>query len=178
MSQQPIDSARNRPGLRKGGVPWANLLFLACLAVLLVLVVASIYADRKARDRNEDLEAYPLFGFINLKGQVVINTQYDSAHDFSEGLAVIEIDARRGYIDRSGKMAIDAVYVDAGPFSEGLAAVQIDGKYGYIDKTGRLAIVPRFDRVSSFCQGRAAVCLDGRYGYIYHDGAMLIEPRF
>lgn len=58
--------------------------------------------------------------------------------EFSEGLAVVEVDGKRGFIDTTGKMAIPAGFDVAGSFSQGLASVKIDGKWGFIDKAGNL----------------------------------------
>ncbi len=71
------------------------------------------------------------WGYINKKGEVVIQPQFEgrlgeSIGFFSEGLAVACIESRKcGYIDETGKFAINPQFEHASRFSEGLAAVQV-----------------------------------------------------
>lgn len=76
-------------------------------------------------------------GFIDGCGNVVIKPIYDSALEFSEGLARVEKDGKYGYIDKSGKVVIDFYLDYAGFFYNGLAAAEIHGDNAekfYIDK--------------------------------------------
>ena len=92
-------------------------------------------------------------GFVDVKGKIVIQPQYDFAGDFQEGLAAVLKNHCWSYIDKDGKTAItlpiNCSYAES--FSEGLAAVAIGGedklpqyikirngaKWGFIDKTGQ-----------------------------------------
>src|SRR5205814_7895132 len=64
---------------------------------------------------SPDNEENPLFrikqdekwGFIDKKGNVVINPQFEYVAPFSEGLAAIKVGYRYGYIDKSGKIVIE-----------------------------------------------------------------------
>ena len=76
-------------------------------------------------------------GFIDGCGNVVIKPIYDSALEFSEGLARVEKDGKYGYIDKSGKVVIDFYLDYAGFFYNGWAAAEIHGdnvEKFYIDK--------------------------------------------
>jgi len=42
------------------------------------------------------------WGYINKRGENVINPQFDYVRSFSEGLAPVEIGGKWGYIDKSG----------------------------------------------------------------------------
>ena len=81
-------------------------------------------------------------GFIDGCGRVVIEPIYDSALEFSEGLARVEKDKKYGYIDKSGKVVIDFYLDFAWFFYEGLAPVKL-GSYltkrteFYIDKQNK-----------------------------------------
>ena len=111
-------------------------------------------------------------------GKFVINPQFDSANNFSEGLAAVRIDddktGKWGYIDKQGKMAINPQFDSAFDFREGLAAVLIGdhktGKRGFIDKQGKMVINPQFNSASNFSEGLAAVRIGddktGKWGYI------------
>ena len=77
---------------------------------------------------------------ISLKtGAEVIPCQFDYAGDFSEGLAIVEINKNKGFIDKTGKIVIPCKYRMVRNFSEGLACVFID-KWEFIDKVGRTII--------------------------------------
>ena len=95
------------------------------------------------------------YGYKEKSGKIIIPANYDRAWNFSEGLAVVEVDGKRGFIDTTGKMAIPAGFDVAGSFSQGLASVKIDGKWGLIDKSGELVISCGFDNVWSFSRGQA-----------------------
>ncbi len=111
--------------------------------------------------------------------------EVDNAYDFSEGLAVIARDGKRGYVNKYGEIVIPLIYdsVDydidyynepdpsGGRFHEGLAAVQKDGKFGYIDTDGNTVIPFAYMASGTFEDGRAYVSKDGiSYGYIDKQG--------
>jgi len=70
-----------------------------------------------------------------MKVELTIPCIYDSAMDFSEGLAAVKLDGKWGYIDKNGNEVIKCVYDCDGFFSEDLVAVRLNGKYGYLAKT-------------------------------------------
>ena len=77
-------------------------------------------------------------GFIDRTGKIVIDPQFDSVGDFSEGLAEITVTtetypfSKHGYIDESGRLAINPQFDVAYPFSERLALVKIGDLHGFI----------------------------------------------
>ena len=123
------------------------------------------------------------YGFVDMKGRVVIPPQFDVtvmnslAGDFKEALALVEFGAssesdsvsagsKFGFIDKTGRVVISPKYESASPFSEGLASVRLGGKDGYIDETGRMVIAPQFDQANSFSEGVARVAINGKFGFI------------
>lgn len=85
-------------------------------------------------------------GFINNKGEWVIEPTYDKVRAFVNGLAPVLKDKSWGYIDETGKVAIPFQYRDAEIFSkDGLAPVKLNKLWGFIDKTGNLVIPDRYD---------------------------------
>ena len=119
------------------------------------------------------------YGFKDQRiGKWVIEPKYDSAGDFSEGLADVYLNHKWGYIDKTGKMVIEPKYDEAGVFHDGLARVELNHKYGYIDKTGRIVIEPKYDDAKYFSEGLAAVYLNHKYGYIDKTGKWIIEPKY
>ncbi|MBS3030609.1 MAG: WG repeat-containing protein [Dolichospermum sp. DET50] len=118
------------------------------------------------------------YGYIDQTGRVVIQPQFDSADDFSEGMAVIRIGKKYGYVDTMGELLIPPQFDFTLDFSEGLAMVNIDNKYGYISKNGQLIIPPQFDDASDFYEGLTMVEIDNKYGYIGKNGQFVIPPQF
>ena len=80
-----------------------------------------------------------LYGFINKKGELVIDCKYDYADYFYEGLARVKNEkGLEGYIDKSGKIVIDFQYSYADDFKNGVANVKTpNGRRFKIDKTGK-----------------------------------------
>ena len=113
------------------------------------------------------------YGYIDKSGKWVFPAIFESASDFSEGLAAVAKDGKYGYIDRNGKWVIPASFTFASGFSEGLAVVVVDEKFGYIDKTGRIVIPAAFDNATRFSAGAAIVLDDGQFVYIDREGRKL-----
>src|SRR5260221_669420 len=69
------------------------------------------------------------FGFIDKTGKLVIQPKYESAGDFSEGLASVSIEGKFGYVDANGKEVIPFQFDAASAFSEGFAKISMATKY-------------------------------------------------
>ena len=95
------------------------------------------------------------YGFIDKSGKVVIEPQFDSASNFSEGFACVEKDGKWGFIDKSGKVVIEPQFDDADAFSEGLAVVAIEVEGG----KGDVKITIQGRRITTF----SFTCLDDDY---------------
>ena len=117
------------------------------------------------------------YGFSH-NGTRVIPARYDRAWSFSEGMAWVEINGKRGFIDKSGTLVIPARYEDAWPFHEGLAGVKINGKWGFIDKSGTLVIPARYDNTWFFSEGLAWVVINDKFGFIDKSGTLVIPARY
>ncbi|MCY9696373.1 WG repeat-containing protein [Paenibacillus alginolyticus] len=120
-------------------------------------------------------------GYIDKLGNIVIPIQYKYAEEFSEGLALVEYEGKRGYINTKGEFVISPQYEKATRFSEGLAAVST--MYGnpveYIDRTGQTIIQDAFEFTSQYYQeGLAPISLDGKWGYINANGEKVIAPKY
>ena len=89
-------------------------------------------------------------GFIDSSGGFAIDTLYDLAGGFSEGLAPVGKGAWRGEHFR--------------------------GIWGYVDRTGRLVIAPAYEWASGFRNGKALVRLAGSgFRLIGRDGTILVS---
>lgn len=96
-------------------------------------------------------------GFINDKGQVVIDLVFDGVSTFSEGLARIFVGDKVGFLDTKGNIKVQPQFDMVSDFSEGMAYATTGGKYGYIDTAGNFVIEPKFYRCWDFENGYALV---------------------
>ena len=71
--------------------------------------------------------------------------KYDAGRNFSEGLALVNLNGNWGYVDKIGRVVIPFKYDKAYDFSNGLARVYLNGKWGCIDKTGREVIPCKYN---------------------------------
>ena len=115
--------------------------------------------------------------FIDKTGKEVFPYK-DNAHDFSEGLARVEINKKYGFIDKTSKIVIPCEYEYADDFSEGLAVVRKDGECGFIDKTGKVVIPCKYDDAVGFREGLARVAKNGKFGYIDKTGKVVIPCKY
>lgn len=103
-------------------------------------------------------------GFLRPDGSWAVPPKFDSAQDFSEGLAAVWAGRPRswGYVDPTGKMAISQQFESCGRFRFGLAPATLDGtNWGYIDHAGRFLIQHQFLYAAEFAGRRARVVLAG-----------------
>jgi len=135
---------------------------------------ATLFSEGQSSVMNKERK----WGFIDSKGQIVINYQFNSAGSFKDGLCIVSDGKNYGYIDKTGKYLINPQFEDAYPFSDGLARVKMNGKYGYIDKSGKILINPQFDQALDFKDGRASVANSGKWGFIDKDGKFIINTQF
>lgn len=102
-------------------------------------------------------------------GEWVIEPRYESAGQFSEGLACVKLLGKWGYIRKDGEMAIPFKYENALDFSEGLAPVMIMNRWGYVNDNGELVIPFKYAKAESFRNGLAAVSDGLSAGFINKD---------
>jgi len=110
--------------------------------------------DKEGKESRKDIYPFNIGGdggfdgFVDKKGQVVIETPCIIIGDFHDDIAICTYkDFKRGFINRAGKVIFEpeqGLVGDNAHFSEGLAAVKKDKKIGFIDKNGKFVIEPQF----------------------------------
>ncbi len=132
------------------------------------------------------------WGFIDLKGKLVIPAKFDSADSFCGGRAVVGMRSREtikfGFIDKTGKYTLPPTINYITAFADGLAKFSNNAKfiqrstyflvdggalYGLIDPTGKVLVEPKFDSISSFHEGFAEAVSGSRTGFIDKAGKWL-----
>ncbi len=159
-------------------------LFLLCLVCSVFQLSSCSVIPNPLKSNTPEL--FPIYqngkaGFINRKGEVVIQPQFAATGFFSDGIAPACIESDKcGYIDEAGKFVINPQFKKAFRFSEGLAGVVVEDKVGFVDKAGKLVINPQFDFISPsfFSEGLANIKLGDKFGFIGTDGKIVINPQF
>lgn len=121
-----------------------------------------------------------LYGMIDSNGNIIFDNVLPDALEFSDSLAYIDNDERKGYIDLQGnfRITLDDKYVGY-RFSEGLAAISdADLKLGFINKKGEIVIPLKYDEGGEFSEGLCKVYSEGGFGYINKNGDLVIAHRF
>ena len=139
------------------------------------------------------------WGYIDQTGRLIIPFKFDSAQDFSEGLAAVEIKEKTGYIDQSGKFVIPPRFNSGFPFSGGLALVVMSrsgkgiiqmNQLGYIDRSGKVVIrlpeeldskslmVIYRDGDLTCSEGMVRVEHQDKVGFMDKTGRQVIPPRY
>ncbi|MCU1268450.1 MAG: serine/threonine protein kinase [Acidobacteria bacterium] len=160
-----------------------------CLIVILFLPVVA--QDLKSHAGFHPVrDANGRWGFIDRTGRLRIAPRYDTANEFSDGVAYVfywEGEKRiNGIVDTSGKFTRLETNDYEVSFHDGLARFQspggLDRKFGYMDKNGRIVIEPQFSYAGDFSEGRAWIeVLKDRewlYGFIDKTGKIVVAPQF
>ena len=124
------------------------------------------------------------WGFLNTKGEWVIQPQWKKVRAFNKGLAPVSNGDQWGFIDMEGKLVIPFAYADAEIFGDnGLAPVKAKKLWGFINTAGvmvlpaeyDISVGPTFNFKSMFAEkgfndGVARVRKDKGWGYINEKG--------
>lgn len=108
------------------------------IAIFILMIGGLVHGQELIPFKNKYSDKY---GYKNAEGKEIIAPKYNSAGDFSEGLAVVNLNRKWGFIDKTGKEVIALKYDSAENFKNGKAKVY-SKQYAtelYIDKTGQLA---------------------------------------
>lgn len=168
-------------------------------------------AFKAAQDFSEGLAPVILhdgnkFGFINRRGKVIIQPQFDQVvAPFAERKALVRLKGAKSgrslncqslsrtgvsqatcaqgdlrFINRKGRI-LEGVWFEVKPgdeFFNSRALVTIEGKYGFINEKGHLVIDARFDNARPFSEGLAEVETGGKWGFIDAAGEFIMKPEF
>ncbi len=129
------------------------------------------------------------WGYMNKKGDLVIDYIYNEAYDFHEDIACVKVGDNYGYIDKYGQFIIQPQFIYHNDFKEGFTMVyQNIGDSiiaGIIDKNGCYIIKDnaKLCGFDSFSEGLAEFhhkTKNNGYksGYIDNNGNVVIEPQF
>ncbi|MEQ8197373.1 MAG: WG repeat-containing protein [Clostridiaceae bacterium] len=126
-----------------------------------------------------------IYGFINKKGEQVIDYKYYSTSNFKGGLAVVTINDKIGAIDKNDKMIIAPKYDWITCFNEERAFFRSGDLWGILDNEGNEVVPAIFHpseveeyELTDFIEGFSILEMDSKYAYIDKNGNMRTEFQF
>ena len=81
-----------------------------------------------------------LFGYIDMKGKMIVAPKYEEGENFNDGMAGVMLKGKWGFVNKSGKEPEPLKYEKIKDFREGLGAVKLNNKWGFVDKAMKIII--------------------------------------
>ncbi len=111
------------------------------------------------------------YGYLDSRGKVIIEPEYDLAYPLQEGMAAVKLNGKYGYINEKGMEIIPPKYDNTWKFIGGYAAVKLGDRYGFINKKGEEVVPPIYENAYNYhgncCyKGKAHVKLNGKWKII------------
>ncbi len=170
------------------------LIVIFVLVVVLSNIIYLIYFSEKnigfpklslnfIKDETKEykvvMENY-LYGYINRDGKYMIEPTFISAHEFSDGLALVQIkNGKYGYINNGGEFIIQPIYNNAVSFSSNAAIVlDINNEMKIIDKQGKVLSTLNCFEATPFVEELSIIKIKDKYGAIDINGKTVINPKF
>ena len=141
----------------------------------------SLISD-KLRVLSYSAEGYSLISkgkkvyFANREGKNFMDKQFDNAHNFTDGMALVCNKGKWGIINHYGMYQLSCKYEWIKDFSEGLAAVRENKLYGICDTAGKFIIEPVYDLIECIHGNFFRVESDDKIGYFTLNGKWLRKP--
>jgi len=96
------------------------------------------------------------YGYVNTKGNVIIEPMFENPAIFSCGRAITKKDGRYIMIDTKGNIVDIGNQYECMPFKEGLAKCKtLYSEFGFIDTMGKIIIAQKYIDVDPFSDGLA-----------------------
>lgn len=118
-------------------------------------------------------------------GEWAIKPQFENAHEFSEGFAVVErsnedkTGSESAMIDKTGKIIFPFSKLSIDKFNEGLAFIHDENsKYGAIDQTGKMVIPLSDSYLSLLSNGLSVKGMKEKFGYIDSKNKVVIPAIY
>lgn len=121
------------------------------------------------------------WGYMNTKGELVVQLKYNKAYPFNDGFAIAFLEGGHFFVIDTNGVETEIIGATAcKKFTEGLAPFKnSEGLYGYIGTDAKVAIKPQFRRVGYFIDGIAwAKSMDDKFGFINQSGEWIIKAQF
>jgi hypothetical protein len=123
----------------------------------------------------EDSEHYD---YLDLRGKIVIPAKFETANDFSGGLAVAGKEDSLGIIDRNGQWILPAKYSSIQVLDNNLIKVELDESFGLLNRLGDEVLPAQYDEIGKFSSGLALISKDEKFGYTDVTGKIVIPMQY
>lgn len=170
---------------RRKGLLWG---ICGGAAAVVLAILAFIFFFEHGGDSDLDFSLIPVrqgekWGYVNQKGEFVINPQFTGAELFNDGLAAVEnSDGKCGFINKKGEFVIPYKYKSVTAFNEGYAfVVEETSAPVCVNTKGKeeFKCPDNFSVVTRFHEGLAAFKnSEGKWGYINTHGKVVINAQF
>jgi hypothetical protein len=116
---------------------------------------------------------------LQVAAQKEVSAQYDHIGKFCYGIAIVELNGKRGAIDSLGKEVIKPEWESLTGFGkDGIGYARKNGKVGLIKSDGTLLLEPKYERIGGFKNGRAIISQGPFKGLVDFSGKIIIEPKY
>ena len=139
-----------------------------------------------------------LWGYINRKGEIIVDPIYDDVGLFDEGydpflfngscVARVKKAEKWGWINESGLIVVEPIYDDTEDFkyianpdniNYFASRVKKDGKFGFLNEEGTYISKPTFEEAFEFWDfGYAAIKNHGKWSLIDRSGENITDSQF
>lgn len=115
-----------------------------------------------------------LYGFINTKGEVVVQPAWDFASDYREEMILVKKNNRLAVLNSKGETIVPLKYdwLDAYEYSwfnhmqkNGMLKIVFEGKWGIANKQG-VVLEPVWDKIGDFEEGLAPIKRGEKWGFV------------
>ena len=123
------------------------------------------------------------WGYIDAKGQMVIQPRFDDARDFQEnGLAIVSEKGKYGVIDATARYVVQPIYDSINPFHDRRAIVIDRDGFKMIDEKGNVLTKHAYSFIADLEDRRAVFYVmndnNSSYGYLDEKGSEVIPAQF
>lgn len=139
------------------------------------------YAEAFSPDGIAKVTVSGKYAFINTSGELITDTVFSQAGNFSEGFAVVTVDGQQGLLKTDGTYGIaPGKWKFPEPVNQGLLVFRDEkGLYGFLDTAGNVVIEPQFTQAKSFREdGYAPVQSDGKWGVVDKTGNWVVAAAY
>lgn len=125
-------------------------------------------------------DAAGMVGFINTKGEWVIQPTYLKVTDFDtpEKISIAKTAAGEVLLKMNGEVITVEGATDIAQFSEGFSAARKGETWGFINTKGEWVVPPTYTRVERFSDGLANVRIVDKWGAIDKSGKVIVPIEY
>lgn len=161
------------------------------LSILSIILITSCTYEEEMDIENPKL--YPayilesnkeLWGYIDEEGEFLVEPEYNTANDFSEGLALVEKDGLFGILDSEGKEILKTEFTNINKIENGYMTAFKDDSVMIFNYSGEeLKLDKEYRNIGVYSDGLFGVLTmdkeeNFKFGYIDDLGNEIIKPKY